>query len=59
MKKQTTESTAEETATPRKERKSRIEVSGGNTISAEISSAPISRIPSTMVTAASTASSIL
>ena len=42
------------TVTPRKLPKMRIAESAGMIISAEISSAPISRIPSTTVTAVST-----
>ena len=57
--KHTTEITAAQITTPRKLRQIFIAPSAGKMIRLEISSAPIMRMPSTTVTAVSTASSVL
>ena len=57
--KQMTEVTAAEVITPRKLLKSCMAVSAGKIIKEEISMAPIMRMPSTMVSAVSTARSVL
>jgi hypothetical protein len=51
IKKLSVDTTAEHITTPRKLRKKRIAVSDGNMRSDEIRIAPISRIPTTIVTA--------
>jgi len=55
----TTATTADEMTTLRKLLNTRMDVRGGNIIRAEISMAPISLMPSTMVTAVSTESTVL
>ena len=55
----TTDTTAAQIVTERNVPNTRIAVSAGKMMRLEMSSAPIMRIPSTIVTAVSTASSIL
>ena len=57
--KQETESTAEQSTTPLKLWNRRIELSAGKMIRLEMSREPMSLIPSTIVTAVSTASKLL
>ena len=57
--KQTAETATDDITTPLKLRKRRIEVTDGNIIRAEMSIAPISFMPTTMVSAASSATSTL
>lgn len=59
IKKQTAETIAEVMTTLRKLRQTRMEVRAGKMIKLEISMAPIIRMPTTMVTAVSNASSVL
>ena len=59
MQKQTTDTTAELTVTERKVVHTRMEVRAGKMIRLEISKVPIIRMPSTMVTAVSTAIRVL
>ena len=58
-KKHTTETIAETSTTPRKLRQTRMDVKAGKIIRLEMSIAPITRIPTTMVNAVSSAISIL
>jgi hypothetical protein len=59
VKKHTTDNMADETTTAKKLLHTRMEVSAGNIIRLEMSMAPIKRIPITMVSAVSTAMSVL